>query len=222
MWRGSASRAPASTIQDAGSSKATTTIAAAAAASPATAMPPLGLPASSSTFFASRARCFVALLGAYALGLVTIHLLGAGDSACGLLRLDRESPEPLSSAAASPRMASSARHQGDTAATAAAAAGDDGFQNPSLTHGPLTVLAISQSRTSSTVAFNLARILLERLDPNTASGWENDIVGLEDEFDSEWRATLVKETMGPAHASGAFLFRMVFARRGEAIDTTRT
>lgn len=66
----------------------------------------------------------------------------------------------------------------------------------------MTVVAISQSRTSSTVAFNLARILLERLDPTTVSGWETDVLGLHDPEFGEMKANLVHEALGPAHDGG--------------------
>lgn len=42
---------------------------------------------------------------------------------------------------------------------------------------PLTVACLSSQRTVSTTAFNLVRILMERVDANSISGWEHDVVG---------------------------------------------
>jgi len=43
--------------------------------------------------------------------------------------------------------------------------------------GPLTVACLSSQRTVSTTAFNLVRVLMERVDPNSISGWEHDLIG---------------------------------------------
>lgn len=42
---------------------------------------------------------------------------------------------------------------------------------------PLTVACLSSQRTVSTTAFNLVRVLMERVDPNSISGWEHDVIG---------------------------------------------
>lgn len=148
---------------------------------------PLPLP-SPSPSPSSRSRLFTLLLGPYALAL-TIYTLWQ-QSAGPLLGVERGG---LGVVAASSRMIVAFWSKGSS--------GGAEFWNPSLAHGPLTVLAISPARTSSTVAFNLARILLERLDPSTASGWELDLVGLKNlEKGGEWEATLLQDVLGPARA----------------------
>jgi len=42
---------------------------------------------------------------------------------------------------------------------------------------PLIVACLANMRTVSTTAYNLARVLMERVDPNSASGWEKDVTG---------------------------------------------
>lgn len=156
----------------------------------------------------SRARWLILLLGCYALG-VTIHIVvQSGSSGCEqLLGVGRRAAATDGGSGWTPA-ALLRLGDGQAKAEAEASTATDDFRNPSLAEGPLTVVAISQSRTSSTVAFNLARILLERLDPTTVSGWESDLVGLEDEFDKEWKARLLREALAPAH-EGASVLRWI-------------
>ncbi len=42
---------------------------------------------------------------------------------------------------------------------------------------PLIVACLANMRTVSTTAYNLARVLMERVDPNSVSGWEKDVTG---------------------------------------------
>lgn len=43
---------------------------------------------------------------------------------------------------------------------------------------PLIVGCLANMRTVSTTAYNLARVLMERVDPNSVSGWEKDVTGM--------------------------------------------
>ena len=140
----------------------------------------------------NRSRWLTILLACYAVGL-TIHLATSGSSgACQLFSIDRRAAAAAGSGGAG---------GGWWPSSSSRATGAD-FRNPSLAQGPMTVVAISQSRTSSTVAFNLPRILLERLDPTTVSGWETDVLGLDDPEFGEMKAKLVHEALGPAHDGG--------------------
>lgn len=149
------------------------------------------LPIAKSLFTcATRSRWLTILLGCYAVGL-TVHLAARSGSGVSqqLLSVDHQR----------------AAGRGWWPSSSGAAGAADDFRNPSLAQGPMTVVAISQSRTSSTVAFNLARILLERLDPATVSGWEDDILGLYDTETKTRQTKMVHEAVGPAHEGGVVM-----------------
>lgn len=134
----------------------------------------------------SRSRFFALLLGPYALALTVFTLWERSAFPVGSRGFIGGAPT---------------RMMEFWTIGAEAGGADAEFRNPSLTHGPLSVLAISPARTSSTVAFNLARILLERVDPTAASGWEGDLVGLQNlELKGKWDAKVLQNALGPAHA----------------------
>lgn len=73
----------------------------------------------------------------------------------------------------SPAVADSASSTQDATSTST---GSAPYVPPRLPR-PLTVACLSSQRTVSTTAFNLVRVLMERVDPNSISGWEHDVIG---------------------------------------------
>ena len=71
---------------------------------------------------------------------------------------------------------SSSSSSASASASASTASSSTAYTPPRLP-GPLTVACLSSQRTLSTTAFNLVRVLMERVDPNAISGWDNDVVG---------------------------------------------
>ncbi len=107
-------------------------------------------------------------------------------------------------------MISHIRHQstcsgsgGDSQPTSlAAVAPSDPLEDPPLPRlaAPLIVGCLANMRTVSTTAFNLARVLMERVDPNSGSGWEKDVTGPQ-------KGTLNRDVIPKAKGQVSFVYK---------------